>query len=184
MYLPTDQLIFNLVAILNVNISGVWKRPKIKLNILGVWTACKLGYVNVGGTWKPFYDDSMHIEEYVVTVGLFNAPGDWAGFYINMANAGTVSPTSHQGIAIRDMNASAADILGPLYFQFAALGTSLFPKAIRFVSVGIHEKIPFHSNMVGGDAARYFFTNGVTNIYNYLASLAGQTVTIKVWVDN
>lgn len=168
-------------------VAGVWKRSKLNVNVAGDNRPCSLGHVNVDGEWRLFYDGDTHPEEYVIQVAVFDAPNEWAGFHSSPGReAGTISVEQQQGADIRDMNAAQVDIRGPLFFQFGIFYTSPLPKAIKYVSVGEHERLPYVVGQLdqAGDVVRYFFSDGVTDIYQYLKSLEGQDVLIKLWVEN
>jgi len=147
------------------------------VNVLGQWKLVEERYVKVNGMWKS----DMEIQTYALTVKAFNAPGKWVGF--NDTSAGSVSPNTHQGFAIRDMNSPEESMTGPLSFQLGIWTTTGLPRAVKYVSVGEHEKIPFDSLVNEGSLVRYFFSDGVTNLYEYLKARVDTVVTIKLWLE-
>lgn len=120
---------------------------------------------------------------HVVTVGSFNAPGPWVGFYSNAGvNGGTVSPTSYGGKPIRDMNASSGNIKGPMFFQLA-FSTGLLPAGFKISHVAIDNLplLPFTERMTDIEADRYFYGNGQINVRDYIASKVGSTITVRLY---
>lgn len=165
---------------MNIKITGTWKRSKLSVAVSGAWRNVENAYVKVGGAWKPFYPTIVPVT-YTVTVAQFSAPGLWAGFYTG--GGGVVSPTTLDGVSIRDMNSSQSDIKGPMFFQFGYMGSTELTRRVRYVSVGIHEKLPYNSTINGGGVMRFFFGDGIVNVYEYLKALSGQNVTITLWVE-
>lgn len=127
--------------------------------------------------WLPAMDEYV----FTVTVAEFLAPGKWVGFFAEQG--GSVTPNVINGVTIRDFDAAELDLKGPMFFQFAIYQSTPLPRPVRYATVGIHEKLSFSNTVSAASMTRYFFGNGQVNVYEYLKSLLGQTVTIKLYMD-
>lgn len=127
--------------------------------------------------WFPALDQIT----FTITVAQFPAPGQWRGFFAEAG--GSTTPTKVDGITIRDLNVAQTDLLGPHFFQFGLYSAVPLARQMRYVSVGPHERLPYHSVISGGGITRCFFDAGEVDLYAYFAPLIGKQVTVVLWID-
>lgn len=158
-----------------------WKEiGDFKYKLPNGWIRSSLVYQKDNGVWKVAHRNEI-IEEFQIRVGTFNAPQLWYGFFKEGSpDPGTVSPTYYRGSEIRDFNASEDY---PLRFQFGLYnyGDSTKVKAVEVGSLG---RLPFVSSNQGSNViTRRMFSNGTSNVFQYLKSQLGKTITIKLIHD-
>lgn len=123
------------------------------------------------------------LADFVVDVADFVVGNvSWRGFFLHRSDGGdgVITPDVMGGTAIRDMNAS---LPVPLELQVGfpkEEPTPLLPVAIYIDNIGplymSRSRIDDNGSLA---AQRYFYTNGVSNIYSYLGTKIGQKVEFR-----
>lgn len=166
---------------MKLRVSANWKDVRnLFIKRLGVWVKGSLVYEKVGGDWKMVHSD-QRIVTFNIRVGVFEAPQLWYGFYKDgYPDPGSVSPLTFDGWTLRDFN-SPVDV--PTRFQFGLFFSPLYTN-LTHVTIGDLPKIPFSSSIKTVDnVARHYFSDGVTNVHNYLKSKLNQTIPITLYMN-
>lgn len=149
------------------------------------------------------YDPQWHVvinplngqrkHEYEIRVGLFLAPGMWAGYYNRKSGTqaediGSVDNEAFNDLVVRDLNAPSKanqdrlPSITPIenYFQFGLFSRTTYD---RIVSVDIEGLGSFlrAAGVLGGGVDRHFFTDGHTNIWEWMSKQKGKTLKITIW---
>lgn len=166
---------------MKVRVMGSWRNiNNLHFKNLGQWLKGDLVYEKRNGVWM-LAQSEQRIVTFQIRVGYFHAPQLWYGFFKEGSpDPGTVNPTSFDGWVLRDFN-SPVDV--PLRFQFGLYNSPLLTN-LTHVVIGDLPKIPFSSSVFTNDSvARHYFTDGVTNVHNYLKSKLNQTIPITLYMN-